>query len=230
MQKKTHRSTGHLSLIYALLVGLTAVAAHAAEPPQWWAGRGVLTADAANDFAVLNAGQLKHLAYMAWLELDALPGGAGFAPAFTNAGNDYAAVNLGQLKEVARPFYERMGLSNYRPLLPGVFVHNYAPANIGQAKHLFSFDPANPDFDGDGIPNLVEVNQYGTDPLAADTDGDGVTDSDELGYYKQIPFQWYDTSDGTNLLAGETSSLDGRLWRVALAKTLFPYTTLFRSR
>jgi hypothetical protein len=157
-----------------------------AEPPAggepgWWRGRGVLNAAArTNDYAALNGGQLRHLAHMAWNELNALPGGAGFPPAFTNAGNNYAAVNVGQLKETARPFYDRMGLAYPWTEETG---ENHALANVGQAKHLFSFDPHR-DSDADGMPDWWEdlhgLNR--TDPSDADRDedGDGVPNLQEF--------------------------------------------------
>ena len=40
-------------------------------------------------------------------------------------------------------------------------------------------DPANDDFDGDGLSNMGEL-LLGTDPLNADTDGDGLSDLLEL--------------------------------------------------
>ena len=76
---------------------------------------------------------------------------------------NYASVNLGQLKAVAKPFYERLlsfsydtkanliahgfpslWSSNY-PWNPATAVsENYAPANLGQLKAVFSFDLAAP--------------------------------------------------------------------------------------
>ena len=41
-------------------------------------------------------------------------------------------------------------------------------------------DPYNPDTDGDGLPDGVEVNLLETDPLNVDTDGDGLSDGVEV--------------------------------------------------
>jgi hypothetical protein len=184
-----YQSSSVRRLVWALpVVALTSAVAQTS--PEWWARRGVLTAEAANDFAALNAGQLKHLAYMAWLELDSLPGGAGFEPAFTNAGNDYAAVNIGQLKEIARPFYDRLGSTNAYPWAEGPPGNDYALANIGQAKYLFSFDPYK-DTDSDGLPDWWEqqiVNFNASDAIMTiedvlpedDFDGDGLTNAEEF--------------------------------------------------
>ncbi|WP_284668648.1 Ig-like domain-containing protein [Myxococcus sp. SDU36] len=40
-------------------------------------------------------------------------------------------------------------------------------------------DPNNPDTDGDGLPDGIEVNVAGTDPLDDDTDDDGILDGNE---------------------------------------------------
>src|ERR1041385_8014900 len=85
----------------ALLLGSFAVLA---APPAWWAQRGVLSGQPADDYAVANVGQLKHIAAMAAAELNArLPGGAGAeinalvaawnaAPAAGVVRDDFAAV------------------------------------------------------------------------------------------------------------------------------------------
>lgn len=39
---------------------------------------------------------------------------------------------------------------------------------------------ANPDSDGDSIPDGIEVHTYGSDPTSTDSDGDGISDSDEI--------------------------------------------------
>ena len=72
--------------------------------------------------------------------------------------SDYAAVNLGQLKALAQPFYDRLLAVGYfgppiivtgtTPVItgtypwigPGMVANDYAMANIGQVKNLFSFD------------------------------------------------------------------------------------------
>jgi hypothetical protein len=177
-----YQSSSARRLVWALpVVALTSAVAQTS--PEWWARRGVLTAEAANDFAALNAGQLKHLAYMAWLELDSLPGGAGFEPAFTNAGNDYAAVNIGQLKEIARPFYDRLGSTNAYPWAEGPPGNDYALANIGQAKHLFSFN--------------LPTNVY----LVIDLSGGPTATNYPVSYLAGIPFDgWSDEFKTTKLV------------------------------
>jgi hypothetical protein len=160
-------------------------ASSSGDAPTWWKNRGVLRSVArTNDFAALNMGQLKHLACMAWNEMNTLPGGAGFLPVFTNAANNYAAVNVGQLKEAARPFYDRMGMTTNYPWT-GVTnaAADYAIANIGQAKHLFNFDPYK-DSDADGMPDWWE-DRYGLNKANAadadtDADGDGVSNLQEF--------------------------------------------------
>jgi len=43
------------------------------------------------------------------------------------------------------------------------------------------------DTDGDGLPDDVERDVYGTDPFLADTDADGLEDGEELEYYDTDP-------------------------------------------
>ncbi len=49
---------------------------------------------------------------------------------------------------------------------------------LGEISH--GTDPLDPDTDGDGIPDGMEVAVYGTDPLERDSDGDGVEDWYEI--------------------------------------------------
>ncbi len=57
-----------------------------------------------------------------------------------------------------------------------------------EASETFEEDPEEPidpdlDTDSDGIPDVDEIEVYGTDPENADTDGDGLSDYDELQVY-----------------------------------------------
>ena len=64
-------------------------------------------------------------------------------------------------------------------------IRDWSPGNSGT---LVSFllrtevtsDPANPDTDGDGIPDGTEVRVWGTLPVARDSDVDGLTDDYEI--------------------------------------------------
>lgn len=47
-------------------------------------------------------------------------------------------------------------------------------------EDVYGSDPLNPDSDGDGLLDGVEVNTHETDPTNIDSDGDGITDSQEL--------------------------------------------------
>ncbi|MDP1588901.1 MAG: hypothetical protein Q8M07_14220, partial [Prosthecobacter sp.] len=185
-------------LTTALLCGLILLQSAIAVAPEWWTTRGVLTpGKAADDHAVANVGQLKHLAQKAAQELDSsLPGGAGTAihallaawqspPAPGITREDYAAVTLGQLKAVARPFYERLAAAGVLPAgvypwsTTGQAADDFAAANLGQLKAVFAFHPAQ-DSDGDGYSDAHE-HAAGTDPLNAQhhpgmtTDGGGGT-------------------------------------------------------
>ena len=160
-----------------------------AQAPAWWADRDVINTNAVpNDFAPINQGQVKWLATQAAAELAEklqAVGGAGsnvaallatFSPT-----NNYLPVNLGQLKNVAKPFYDRLlalGLTKIYPVGAGHPYpwsnstnrpNDYALANIGQAKYVFSFDTS-VDSDGDGLPDIWEVNS-GLNPINANDAG-----------------------------------------------------------
>lgn len=172
------------------------VAQTAPATPGWWAERGALAIGSVpDDYAVINQGQIKNLARAARDEMNAkLPGGAGAGiNALVNAwttthtlSDDYAVVTTGQLKALAAPFYDRLTAAGLATGYPwnqaGAVADNYAAANIGQAKNLFSFViPAlsNVDTDGDGLTNLQE-SEYGTLTDTWDSDGDGISDGQEI--------------------------------------------------
>lgn len=154
--------------------------------PSWWSDRGVLiNGSESDDYVVINAGQLKHLAFSAKEEMNAkFPGGAGWTinemvMAWSDTANadDYAAVNAGQLKAVAMPFYDRLielGQRSSYPWAAAADPDDFSLVNIGQAKNLFSFE-INEDLDGDGLQNQIEE-AMGLNPLSHDTNGDGVED------------------------------------------------------
>ena len=56
----------------------------------------------------------------------------------------------------------------------------------------------NPDTDGDGLSDFVEVDQFGTDPTLADTDGDILRDGDEVSIHKTDPTKIDTDGDGIN--------------------------------
>lgn len=184
MKSLTLKMLRQFGLFLAVAISwVTACLCEAEAPPPWWSSHGVLTTNPANDFAALNVGQLKHLAYSAWLELETLPGGAGFEPVFTNAAEDFAAVPVSQLKETLRPFCDRLGFAGHYPWSAIESDRDSAIANIGQAKHLFSFDPHGDDFDQDGLPDQWELTN-GLEPCRGedageDADGDRLSNLDE---------------------------------------------------
>jgi hypothetical protein len=157
-----------------LLAGLTFVVLTAvAQAPSWWTNRNVLaTNTASHDFAVLNQGQLKWLASQAYMEFDEqIPWGAGANLASLlltfSTTNNVLPVNLGQLKYVAQPFYDRLielsatnayptNASNPYPWSGSITPpQDYALANVGQAKYLFSFDLSGVTFSTNGTANNV---------------------------------------------------------------------------
>ena len=83
--------------------------------PSWWADRAVKNTSEAQNLAVANLGQLKHIANQAHAELESLVPSGTAAPFSVPATPDAAwyetqrkALNLGQLKAVAKPFYDRL--------------------------------------------------------------------------------------------------------------------------
>jgi hypothetical protein len=85
------------------------------------------------------------------------------------------------------------------PVIP-VLPDDFAPANIGQAKYVFSFDLA-ADTDGNGVPDLADAAWYlrasadGTLwiwPGSIDSDGDGTSDWMEMSERRSSPWDFYD--------------------------------------
>jgi hypothetical protein len=172
--------------------------------PAWWFSRGVIAQKnptnaspawpanypTANDYGVINEGQLKNLATAAYNELVAqaptnvwtTPQGTNLTAMVTgwsNTGNNYAAINLGQLKTVAKPFYDVLVQIGYTSGYPwtGINADDYAAANIGQAKYAFSFD-VGLDSDGNGLPDWWELDYLGQTGNVAGSQspaGDGYT-------------------------------------------------------
>ena len=198
-----------------------------AAAPGWWLERGVTAPGVApNDYAVVNHGQLKHVATQARAEFEEyLPGGPGVEINTLVGGwlpphaltDDFATVNLGQLKAVAKPFYDRLASAGYQgaPLASGERYpwsamtsddDDYAAANIGQLKYLFSFDLRR-DTDGDGITDLFEI-AAGTDPTVSDALTDAPpadpNDLDSDG----IPNAW-EQAHGLNAQFPDDADADG---------------------
>ena len=181
-----------------------------AQVPGWWQERGVLNvSEMANDYAIVNQGQLKHIAWKAAQELnEAIPGGAGEAINamvgewfLKKATNDYAPMNLGQLKAVLAPFRERLHSLGYvwmtwKDSVLQKEANDYAPANIGQVKAAFAFD-VREDLNENGVPDWWELRWYrryypeqsieidyqialGVTFEEADLDGDGLSNVEEF--------------------------------------------------
>ena len=166
--------------------------------------------------ALLSEGQLWNLAEHGIAELDrslAPLGGAGFTlEDFREAGKPPAYLSpalIGQLKQVSAKFFDRFAAVGFGPGSPGWPADlslnsvtgypwpqnqtpaNHALANLGQAKHLFAWDPApwitavmatDADPDGpDGLPDFWERYYFGGLEItgADDPDGDGLSALDE---------------------------------------------------
>jgi hypothetical protein len=151
-----HHLTCLMLAVLALVAGTGGARAQSA--PSWWNSRGVITPGAsADDYAVVNQGQVKQLVKAAadeitfklgassqsyWTQLTGLISSWQSA---TSATDDYAAVSVGQLKAVALPCYQRLKDAGKISTLPTWATQagsdDYATANIGQAKALFAFSP-----------------------------------------------------------------------------------------
>ena len=164
--KRPLRLLSRAGVILAFGCALTKAAAI---DPVWWTTRGITVPGAEiQDYAILNQGQLKQFAYGTFLEWQSVPpnspgsdvtaligqwttiNSSGVRVPKVNAMTmDYAPVTLGQLKAVAKVFFDRMidlGAANNYPWAQDYSstqlneqIDDYAVANIGQAKALFSF-------------------------------------------------------------------------------------------
>lgn len=182
--------------IGVLIVVMMVSAPLRADGPAWWVERGVINPiGTPDDYAVVNQGQVKHIAKQAYEEMvEKLPAGAGAVldgiwktPAAGT--DDFAAVNIGQLKNVAQPFYDNLievGLVGAYPW-SGI-PDDFALANVGQVKNLFKFkiptlsDPPS-DINSNGLNDAWELFHFGglgVFNASGDADADGVINIDEL--------------------------------------------------
>lgn len=144
-------------------------------PPPWWTSRGVLDPNATpDDYAPVNAGQLKNMAKALYDEIEfRVPGGPSPAiyshmEALAATPDDYVVINIGQLKNVVKPFYDFLAPFGGPAVpwpAPGPTTDDYAPANLGQLKNVFAqLDPAS---------------LLASPAMMQDTDGDGLTGAEE---------------------------------------------------
>lgn len=144
--------------LLTLWLAACAFPVHADTAPEWWTTRNVIVPGAsADDYAVLNQGQVKQLVVAAAAECTNKLGASsqtywttltstisGWQASHSTA-DDFAAVSVGQLKAVALPFYQRLKDAGKISALPSWATQagsdDYAAANIGQAKALFAFSP-----------------------------------------------------------------------------------------
>jgi uncharacterized protein (TIGR03790 family) len=176
----------------------------AASGPAWWynaaltvSGTAPIISGTANDYAAVNQGQVKNFAIAAINELNAGLSGEGGAGSALNAlavsltatsgsTSDFAGVNLGQLKALATPFYDRLFSIDYAgpPVTSSTYPwigntpSDYAMANIGQVKDLFSFDLTYSS-DGNPLPNWWRMYYFQTLSVSSTStvpgNGSGIT-------------------------------------------------------
>ena len=114
-----------------------------------------------DNYAVANLGQAKNLAAAAFNAMDTLQNGSAAAVVenmvygFSTAPEDnYVPLTIGQLKALSAPFYDVMHSRHFAVILSDgntvaagsypwakdVSSDNFGVANLGQLKHVFSFD------------------------------------------------------------------------------------------
>jgi hypothetical protein len=227
LRSHTTRNAHAIARAALALVGLALVPlVIRASTPSWWSTRGVLVQDTIpDDYAPANQGQVKNIARAAAKEMEArLSGGAGNdIRALINSwsvpgpeNNDFAPINVGQLKNVTKPFYDRLislrVVDTYPWLKSLAPTDDFAAANIGQVKELFSFE----------IPSANSLNDPRTDRLAAGPS------SASLALQENATWIWNDhLSDGSEFdrgyprrmlgLPGIRSVSAGERYLVALA-------------
>ena len=156
------------------------------------------------NYAPANLGQAKNLVEAAYLEMEADQTGSGgtdlkaMVTAFsTDPACNYVPLNVGQLKALSKEVYDALHSAGFTITLTDGSViparsypwngltpveQNYAPANLGQLKYVFSFDLAGwapgADTDGDGLFDNLETS-IGSDINSSDTDGNGLSDQTE---------------------------------------------------
>ena len=183
-----------LALMGAVLTSLRAA------DPDWWAQVGLKNAQAADDYAGANLGQLKYSAAKAADALNARTvDGAGSVinglvaswnqvPGSGVVRDDYAALTAGQLKAISKLFYQRLAILRISSGLPAspfpwsgsAFASDdWAMVNLGQMKYVFSFNIPAYSWAGDGDHDLMvdtwETSYVGGASASASGDADGDT-------------------------------------------------------
>jgi hypothetical protein len=156
--------------------------------------------EVSEDFSPANLGQLKYVGSLVYRRLieegvvqrypwdaDETEQTAPVAPYVYGGG-------LGSIVVFGEGYEEPM------PAVARAVADDFAPANIGQAKYVFSFD-LSADTDGNGIPDLADAAWYlrasaeGTLwiwPGSLDSDGDGTSDWSEMSERRSSPWDFYD--------------------------------------
>jgi hypothetical protein len=235
-------------ILIALVVFLFVTIGSAVNFPSWWTSQGILNLDNANvpvppdDFAALNQGQLKNFALGAFKECEAkLPGGAGLeltqlfdsfteivggqrVPKTSTQTEDFAVATVGQLKAMAQPFYDRfsqVGLGGLFPWPAFGTARNFAVANLGQAKAIFSFDLSLPT----AVPAPNPVDAIGVSTTSIQIAWTAVPGATSYRIERKLPFgtgaetQWVflATVDHTVLEYLDTGLVQNRVYAYRVA-------------
>jgi hypothetical protein len=219
-------------LVAGMLLVTTAFMAFALSPvpsnkpasyPAWWFERDVVRrVDSgltnpvwptnylpADDFAVLNAGQLKTLASRAYDELQewmpaSVWSGASNAPgpllsnlilgwgSNTSAGDNYSVVNQGQLKQVAKHFYDVLAEMGYPA------GTNATPS--GWTNGIYPWSSSENDPDSYAAANVGQAKYlFSFDLETSDSDEDGLPDGWEMSHFGSLGADDEGDADGDGL-------------------------------
>lgn len=113
-----------------------------------------------------------------------------------------SGLGLGNRSGNANATQTALALLNLTPTVTETAVGGLDPTDSDQdglsnsQELTIGTDPNNPDTDGDGIPDGVEVLELGTDPNSVDTDGDLLRDGDEINIYGTDPTKADTDGDG----------------------------------
>ena len=92
------------------------------------------------------------------------------------------------------------GLANLTEFQLGTYINNPDTDGDGLKDGLevnvHKTNPLLADTDGDGLGDGLEINTYATNPLVTDTDGDGLSDESEINTHKTDPLSTDTDNDG----------------------------------
>lgn len=107
---------------------------------------------------------------------------AGYKIYYGTANASYSQiVDVGNVKS-----YTISGLQEGQKYYFAATAYDKLGSESSFSNEIYKYIPKS-DTDGDGLPDIDEINLYGTNPKNADTDGDGIADDQELNVFKTDP-------------------------------------------